>query len=148
MATLERAIAIAVEAHQGQTDKAGEPYILHPLRVMLWLYSTEEQIVGVLHDVVEDSDWTFTTLEKEGFSPVIIEALKAVTKKEGEAYSDFIRRAAQNKIGIKVKLADLADNSDISRINEPTEEDFKRLEKYKRAIQLLRQQLRENRHNR
>jgi len=137
MANLERAIAIAVEAHQGQTDKAGAPYILHPLRVMLSLATTEERIAGVLHDVVEDSNWTFEALEQEGFSTSIIEALKAVTKLEGEEYADFVLRASRNAIGAKVKLADLTDNSDMSRIPQPTEKDFKRLEKYQRAIRVL-----------
>jgi (p)ppGpp synthase/HD superfamily hydrolase len=137
MSTLERAIAIAVEAHQGQTDKAGAPYILHPLRVMFSLGTTEERIAGVLHDVVEDSDWTFEALAREGFSSSIVEALKAVTKKEREDYCDFVRRTSQNAIGAKVKLADLTDNSDMSRIKGPTETDFKRLEKYRRAIRLL-----------
>lgn len=137
MATLERAIAIALEAHRGQTDKAGAPYILHPLRVMLSLNSTEERIVGVLHDVVEDSPWTFEALAEEGFSAAVIEALRSVTKLEGEPYEEFVLRASRNAIGAKVKLADLRDNSDLSRIANPTEKDYERLEKYQRAIRSL-----------
>lgn len=137
MATLERAIAIAAEAHRGQTDQAGAPYILHPLRVMLSLNSLEERIVGVLHDVVEDSDWTFDALAAEGFSDHVVEALRAVTRLDGEDYQDFVRRASRNPIGAKVKFADLTDNSDMTRIKNPTDKDFKRLEKYRRALRLL-----------
>ncbi|MCA9901246.1 MAG: HD domain-containing protein [Ardenticatenaceae bacterium] len=137
MSTLERAIAIAAQAHAGQTDKAGVPYILHPLRVMLSLQSDAERIVGMLHDVIEDTPWTITALRDEGFSKEILAALETVTKREGEDYEAFVLRSAQNPIGRKVKLADLYDNSDISRIPSPTEKDFARLEKYKRAIAVL-----------
>lgn len=137
MATLEKAIAIAAEAHEGQTDKANAPYILHPLRVMLNLESTEDRIAGVLHDVVEDSHWTFDGLAEAGFSNAVIDALKSVTKLDGEVYEDFVRRASKNAIGRRVKLADLNDNSDLSRIENPSEKDYKRLEKYKRAIRWL-----------
>ncbi|MEZ5787289.1 MAG: HD domain-containing protein [Xanthobacteraceae bacterium] len=138
MSTLERAIAIAAEAHAGQVDKAGAPYVLHPLRMMLQLTSTDERIVAVLHDVCEDCpEWTFDRLRSEGFSPRIIEALKSVTKRDGEAYEDFVRRAAADPIGRSVKLADLRDNSDLSRIAAPSDHDFQRLEKYRRAIAFI-----------
>ena len=137
MATLGRAIAIAAEAHEGQFDKAGFPYILHPLRVMLRLNSLEDRIVGILHDVIEDTPWTPEMLRAEGFSEAILEALDTVTKREGEDYEAFIRRAASNPIGRRVKLADLADNSELSRIAQPTERDRARLEKYARATQYL-----------
>ena len=108
MSTLERAVAIAAEAHAGQVDKAGAPYLLHPLRVMLALTSNEERIVAVLHDVCEDCPgWSFERLRSEGFSDRILAALDSVTKREGEAYSDFVGRAAANAIGRNVKLADL-----------------------------------------
>ncbi len=112
MSTLERAIAIAAEAHAGQVDKAGAPYILHPLRVMLLLNTIEERIAGVLHDLVEDCpDWTFDRLRHEGFSEPVIAALEAVTKREGEHgdanYMTFVQRAGSDKIGRLVKLADL-----------------------------------------
>jgi len=128
VSTLERAIAIAVEAHAGQIDKAGGPYILHPLRVMLSLGTDDERIVGVLHDVCEDCPgWNFDRLRREGFSEPIIAALTSVTKIEGEPYEDFVLRAARNPIGRSVKHADLVDNSDISRIAEPTARDHERL---------------------
>ncbi len=137
MADLERAIAIAVEAHRGQVDKAGVPYILHPLRVMLKLSTEEERIVGVLHDVVEDTPWTFESLEREGFAPSVIDALRSVTRKDSESYEEFVLRASRNPIGRRVKLADLMDNSDPSRIENPTEADLQRMAKYARAIDLL-----------
>ena len=137
MADLERAIAIAVEAHRGQVDKAGVPYILHPLRVMLKLSTEEERIVGVLHDVVEDTPWTFESLEREGFAPSVIDALRSVTRKDSESYEEFVLRASRNPIGRRVKLADLMDNSDPSRIENPTQADLQRMAKYARAIDLL-----------
>ena len=140
MSTLERAIAIAAEAHAGQVDKAGAAYVLHPLRMMLNVSSNEERIVAVLHDVCEDCPgWTFDRLRSEGFSKRIIEALRSVTKREGEDYEAFVRRAASDPIGRRVKLADLHDNCDLSRISAPSERDFQRIEKYRRAIDLINQ---------
>jgi (p)ppGpp synthase/HD superfamily hydrolase len=138
MSTLERAIAIAAEGHSGAKDKGGIPYILHPLRVMLSLSSPEERIVAVLHDVVEDCrEWTLERLRAEGFSDRVIAALDSVTKREGENYNAFIVRAAADPIGRRVKLADLRDNSDISRIPAPTDSDRQRIAKYRDAIKLL-----------
>ena len=128
MSTLERAIVIAAEGHAGVKDKGGAPYILHPLRMILGLSSNDERIVAVLHDVCEDCPgWTLPRLRAEGFSEQIIEALDAVTKRDGEDYENFARRAAANPIGRKVKLADLADNCDLSRIAKPTEVDHQRI---------------------
>jgi (p)ppGpp synthase/HD superfamily hydrolase len=137
MSTLERAIAIAVEAHAGQVDKAGAPYILHPLRVMLAQRTNDARIVAVLHDVVEDCGVTFDELKAEGFSDVVVHALQSVTRGDGESYEDFVARAASNPIGREVKLADLADNSDLSRIASPTEGDLRRAEKYARAVEMI-----------
>jgi hypothetical protein len=140
MSTLERAIAIAAEAHVGQTDKAGAPYVLHPLRMMLRMSSLDERIVAVLHDVCEDCPgWTFDRLRAEGFADHIIVGLQSVTKRDGEDYEAFVRRSAANPIGRNVKLADLHDNSDLSRIAAPTARDFQRIEKYRRAIVLIGQ---------
>jgi len=135
---LERAIEIAVEAHEGQIDKGGNPYILHPLRVMMSVDGELEKIVAVLHDVVEDSNWTFEALLAEGFSIEVIEALKSVTKEsEDEDYDLFIQRAMQNPIGRKVKIADLRDNLDVTRISDITDTDVKRINKYKKALKIL-----------
>ena len=135
---LERAIEIAVEAHKGQVDKGGSPYILHPLRVMMSVNGESEKIVAVLHDVVEDSDWTFKALLAEGFSIEVIEALKSVTKEsEDEDYDLFVQRAMRNHIGRKVKIADLRDNLDVTRIIELGEKDLQRINKYKKALKIL-----------
>ena len=137
MSTLERAITIAVAAHAGQVDKAGRPYILHPLRVMLALDAMDDQIVGVLHDVIEDTDVTIDGLRAEGFSEVVLAALASVTNREGEDYPAFVMRAAANPIGRRVKLADLHDNSDLSRIAHPTQKDHERLARYRAAIEAI-----------
>jgi (p)ppGpp synthase/HD superfamily hydrolase len=136
MSTLERAICIAAEAHAGVPDKGGAPYILHPLRMMLTLSTTEERIVAVLHDVCEDRPdlWTLEKLRAEGFSEEIIRALDSVTKREKEVYEDFALRAAADPIGRSVKLADLKDNCDLSRISNPSDKDRERIDKYRRAI--------------
>ncbi|VVO82417.1 HD domain-containing protein [Pseudomonas sp. H22_DOA] len=136
--TLERAIAIAAAAHAGQLDKGGAPYILHPLKVMLRMTTLEERIVAVLHDVVEDCDISLDDLRKEGFSEEVLTAIQSVTKVPGESYEDFVERAAQNPIGRVVKLADLEENSDLSRIASPSWDDLERVEKYRRAIARLR----------
>ena len=138
-ATLERAIASAATTPAGQTDTGGAPYLLHPLRVMLRVAPGAQQIVAVLHDVVEDSEGkvTFDDLAREGFSQEVIDGVRTVTRIEGESYEDFIARAALNPVGKAVKLADLAENSDLSRIEAPTQKDLERVEKYRRAIKRL-----------
>ena len=138
---LERAIEIAAAAHRGQTDKAGQPYILHPLRVMLACEGEATRIVAVLHDVIEDSDWTPEALRAEGASDAILAALDTVTRREDETYSEFIERAARNEIGRAVKIADLHDNLDLSRIAQPTQADFARMDRYRAALQHLGAQL-------
>lgn len=137
MSTLERAIAIAAEAHAGQFDKAGEPYILHPLRVMLALQALEDRIAAVLHDVVEDTTVTFDKLQAEGFSPEILSAVDALTKRPGETRLDAAARAAADPIALRVKLADNAENMDLSRIPNPTEADYSRLREYTAVRALL-----------
>ncbi len=130
MSTLERAIEIAAHAHAGQTDKGGHPYILHPLRVMLTVSTPNERIVAVLHDVVEDTIITSTQLEEAGFSAEIIDAIFALTKTKGEGRLPAAHRTAANAIARVVKLADVADNSDFSRIANPTEKDLARISEY------------------
>ena len=143
MATLERAIEIARQAHAGQVDKGGADYIWHPLRVMERGENEEQKIVGVLHDVVEDSDWTFEMLEAEGFSGEIVDALRCVTKQsEDEDYDAFISRIITNPLAIKVKLYDLEDNMDLSRLKFITEADIARCEKYKRVHNRLVEEIR------
>ena len=136
---LERAIEIAQEAHKGVKDKGGHDYINHPIRVMHAMSNDQEKIVAILHDVVEDSDWTFERLKEEGFEDSVIESLRCITKySEEEDYQEFIKRAATNKIATKVKMADIEDNLDLSRLGTLTEKDLTRIEKYKKALKHLK----------
>jgi (p)ppGpp synthase/HD superfamily hydrolase len=139
MPTLEDAIALAAEAHKDQKDKAGAPYILHPLRVMLSRHMTscEHRIAAVLHDVVEDTEINAAYLRAQGYSDVVLAAIESVTKREGEDYFSRVRRAAVNPIGRCIKRADLEDNMDLSRIANPTQKDLDRTKKYIEAHKLL-----------
>jgi (p)ppGpp synthase/HD superfamily hydrolase len=138
MSTLQRAIEIATEAHKGQVDKSGKEYIGHPMRVMEMGKTEEEKIVGILHDVIEDTDWTFEALAEEGFSKEVIDALRCVTKlSENENYDDFIERVKKNSLAVAVKINDLSDNMDIRRLPYLSDKDVKRLKKYLRAYKKL-----------
>lgn len=137
MASLERAIEIAAKAHAGQTDKAGQPYILHPLRVMLRVSDTESRIAAVLHDVVEDSEITFDDLRAEGFSESVLAALETLTKRPGETRMEAASRARANPIAREVKLADNAENMDLSRISQPTQKDRARVAEYRQVRAVL-----------
>jgi guanosine-3',5'-bis(diphosphate) 3'-pyrophosphohydrolase len=137
MSTLEKAIEIAVKAHAGQLDKAGQPYILHPLRVMLAVESPHERIAAILHDVVEDTGISFEDLADENFPVEVIEAVRALTKEPGESRIEAAQRAVRNPIARAVKLADVADNMNLSRIAEPTEKDRERLREYQAVREIL-----------
>ncbi len=141
MANLQRALEIAVESHKTQKQKDGTPYALHPIRLSMSLESEEQKIVALLHDVVEDTDWTFEGLVHEGFSESVIEALRLLTHTDGSLYEDYVERLASNSLAKAVKKADLADNMDFKRIPEPTERDFARLQKYHRAWRRLRDEV-------
>lgn len=138
MANLEDAIAVALTAHRGQRDKGGRPYILHPLTLMVQMKSELEQIVAVLHDVVEDAPaFPLEKLRTMGFSEDVLLALNCLTKREGESYEDFIDRVKENDVARRVKMADLEHNMDPSRLIEITATDRVRLEKYRRAREQL-----------
>ena len=138
VSTIELAIAIAAEAHAGQTDKGGAPYILHPLRVMLRMENDTDRMVAVLHDVLEDCPaWSAARLRSSGFSEEIITAIEALTRYPWESYENFITRAGRNEIARRVKLADLGEDCDLSRIKAPDQEDRERVSKYERAIKAL-----------
>jgi len=137
LSDLTRAIVIAAEAHRGQVDKAGEAYILHPLRVMLRMRTEPERIAAVLHDLLEDTGWVPEQLRAEGFSEEVLRALDHLTRREGEGYLAFVRRAARDPVAWAVKRADLEDNMDLSRIPHPTEKDRARLERYRQALEIL-----------
>lgn len=141
MSTLEKAIEIAARSHAGQIDKAGHPYILHPLRLMLKMNSAPARIAAVLHDVVEDTPVTLDDLRREGFSEDTVAAIEALTKRPNEARLDAAQRAAANPIAKQVKLADVADNMDLSRIAAPTAADFARLKEYEKVLALLQSRL-------
>lgn len=138
MPTLEDAIQLAVKAHAGQVDKAGQVYILHPLRVMFAVEGETARMVAVLHDVVEDTEYTFADLRGMGFSDTVIEALDCLTRRDDETYMAFVERAAKHPIAKQVKLADIEDNMDIRRLPTVTEHDRSRLDRYRRAWQLLK----------
>ena len=139
MSTLERAIAIAAEAHEGQLDKGGAPYVLHLARVMVEMDSPTERIVAVLHDLVEDTAWKFEQLRAEGFSELVVSAVDSLTRRGSEDYMTFVRRAARHDVARKVKIADLRDNMDPTRLSEPTEKDRERLQRYQLALSYLEQ---------
>jgi (p)ppGpp synthase/HD superfamily hydrolase len=132
----KRAMQIAFDAHMRQVDKAGVPYIFHPIHVAEQMETEEECIVALLHDVVEDTNITFEDLDKE-FSSVVIEALKLMTHDKSVPYSDYVKRIKNNPIARKVKLADLNHNSDETRICNLSSEDIERIKKYHSAIMIL-----------
>ncbi len=137
MPTLEDAIALAVRAHRGQVDKGGMPYILHPLGVMLRMRTEAEMMVAVLHDVIEDTEYTIEALRQEGYPEEVLASLDHVTRREGESYEAFTRRAGENPVARRVKMADLEDNMDVRRIEDLTDKDLERLRRYQRAWRML-----------
>lgn len=130
---LDKAMIIAIRAHSGQLDKCGEPYILHPMRVMLGRNNELERICGILHDVVEDSEITLTDLKTEGFSDEVIDIIDCLTKRKGEKYEDFISRVLTNEIACRIKLSDINDNMDVTRLQCYSDGDLERIERYKLA---------------
>lgn len=136
------AIAIAAGVHQDQTDRGGHAYILHPLRAMMRLRTDDSDLmcIAVLHDSVEDSGGavTLASLEKEGFSPRVLAALKLLTHDPVEPYDEYVKRISTNKDATRVKLEDLRDNSDITRLKGVRQKDFERVQKYNRAFLFLR----------
>ncbi|MFT7372676.1 MAG: (p)ppGpp synthase/HD superfamily hydrolase [Oleiphilaceae bacterium] len=137
MSDIDKAISIATKAHAGQLDKAGQPYILHPLRLMFKFHSNDEMIVAVLHDVVEDSSFTLENLKDYKFSEVVINAIAILTKSNNESYEDFILRVSNNELARKIKIEDIKDNLDLTRLNKITDNDLVRIEKYHRALKWL-----------
>jgi hypothetical protein len=135
---LNRAVALAAEAHQDQVDKAGAPYLFHPLRSMLRASTPDERLVAVLHDVLEDSPWTAEGLRREGFPRHVVRAIERLTRHDGEGYDAFIERVAGDGLATRVKLLDLEDNADLGRIRAPGPDDEARVRKYRQAIERLR----------
>ncbi|MBE2269579.1 MAG: GTP pyrophosphokinase [Anaerolinea sp.] len=134
MPTIEDAILFAIEVHRGQVDKAGNPYILHPLRVMGRMTDDAARIVAVLHDTIEDSDHTLDDLRALGYDETIVAAVDALSRREDETYEQFIQRIKPNPLARRVKLGDLLDNMDLRRANPVVaEKDAERLARYQRA---------------
>ena len=133
MPTIEDAVILATEAHRGQVDRAGQPYILHPLRLMCGVNSETERIIAVLHDVIEDTDYTLDDLRQRGYSEEIVEAVDCLSRRDDETYEQFIQRIKPNRLARRVKLADLVDNMDIRRTRMLQEKDLERLQRYQNA---------------
>ena len=136
---IENAIELALRAHKGQKDKAGAPYILHPLRIMLAMDTDAERQAAVLHDVIEDRGVTPEMLRSKGFSEDVCSAVAVLTKTPGESYNEYLCRVNENPIARKVKMADLNDNMNLNRIKAPTQKDRERIEKYKKAMEFLKE---------
>lgn len=132
----ELALQIAQKAHAGQVDKAGKDYILHPMTVASYMDTDIEKTIAYLHDVLEDTDVTVDALRKI-FPNEIVDTLITLTHRKDESYFEYIQRVSKSKLAKKVKVADLLHNLDITRIKEPTKQDYERLEKYKKAILYL-----------
>jgi len=142
---IEKALEIAIKAHLGQVDKGGNAYILHPLRVMNKFSEKDLMIVSILHDVVEDTNITLDDLLHDGFSSDIVDAIGCLTKRKNEDYNSFIKRVMSNSLAVKVKIADIRDNLDISRLSDPlSTKDIERVAKYKIALRSLEEYVNSN----
>lgn len=134
----KKAIKLCFKAHAGQVDKSGLPYAHHPLHLAEQMDDEDSTVAALLHDVIEDTQYTFEDLETMGFGESVIDALKLLTHDDSVPYLDYVRKIRSNPIARKVKLADLAHNSDLTRLDhEPRETDLERLKKYKKAIRIL-----------
>lgn len=134
---LSKAITIALRAHEGQVDKAGRPYASHIMRVTEMCNTLDEKITGALHDIVEDTQWTFEMLFDEGFPKHIVDAVECLTRREGEDYFDYISRVKENELASRVKINDLNDNMDPRRCEELSDLNIERLSRYQKAKQEL-----------
>jgi len=137
MYLLEKALHIALTAHTGQLDKGGEPYILHPLRLFFSLKGQDEKIIALLHDVIEDSDITLNQLENDGFPESITKRVFILTRQHHQTYEEYIETVKQDTVATSVKLADLEDNMDRTRLKTLTPKDEERLKKYEWAYHFL-----------
>ncbi len=133
----QEALDIAFNGHKDQYDKAGQPYILHPLRLMFAFNDVTLKVIALLHDVIEDTPITIDELRSKGFSEDILEAISALTKRNDESYEQFILRVSQNSLAKQVKIADLKDNMNLARLNKITQADLERLQKYHNSLIFL-----------
>lgn len=125
-------LVLATNAHAGQVDRGGSPYILHPLKVMHYLKSTDEELqcIALGHDIIEDTDTTYSDLAKAGMSERVIEGIRALTKVRGESYDEYKQRVLQSKDAMLVKRCDLRHNTDIRRLKGVSDKDIQRMAKY------------------
>ena len=133
----KKALKLCFEAHKEQVDKSGLPYVFHPFHLAEQMTDEETTIVALLHDVVEDTDYSLCDLREMGFGEEIIEALSLMTHDKSVPYLDYVAKIRDNPIARRVKLADLRHNSDTTRLDHVDDEALKRVEKYARAIRLL-----------
>jgi (p)ppGpp synthase/HD superfamily hydrolase len=133
----KKAMKFAYQAHQGQTDKSGLPYIYHPMHIAEQMEDESTTVCALLHDVVEDTHYTLEDLIQQGYPSEIIEALSLLTHNKDISYMDYVRKIKSNKIASTVKLADLQHNSDLSRLEVIDDDALKRIEKYRKAMQIL-----------
>lgn len=133
----KKALRVAFEAHKDQMDKSGLPYVFHPFHLAEQMKDEQTTAAALLQDVVEDSEYTFADLEKMGFDKQVLDALALLTHQPEVDYFDYVRKIRTNPIAAAVKKADLKHNSDLSRLNEVTQEDLERVEKYRKALQIL-----------
>ena len=135
---LHKAITIACEAHQGQSSINGEPYILHPLRLLIKAKSNEEKIIAILHDVIEKTNISLLDLKNKGFDQNIISSIDSLSRRRSESYIEYIERLMQNKISVKIKLLDLADNIKIHSENNDNGIYDAKINQYKNALKQIR----------
>lgn len=134
----EIALNIATEAHKGQKDKGGADYIKHPLKVSDLCQHSLSKVIALLHDVIEDCGESEMSLSEKGIYPMVFQRVSLLTKKDGQDYQDYLEKIAEDPYAREVKIADLTHNMDLSRIQNPTDKDFKRVEKYKKALDFLK----------
>ena len=137
MSNLDKAVALACKVHAGQIDKSGQPYILHPLSLMLKFQDENARIVSVLHDVVEDGNVTLNELRQLGLCELVVSAIDFLSKKPYEPYEEFILRLSSNELARKVKIEDIKDNLDLTRLQSIRDDDLIRIAKYHKALQYL-----------
>ncbi len=133
----KKALRLCFDAHKDQVDKSGLPYVFHPFHLAMEMTDELSTVVALLHDVIEDTDYTLQDLENMGFPPAVLEAIGLMTHQEGVPYMEYVATIKTNPLARIVKMADLRHNSNIARVDNPTEKDYARVEKYRQAMALL-----------
>lgn len=133
----KKAMRVCFAAHKDQLDKSGLPYVFHPFHLAEQMRDEDTAVTALLHDVAEDSDITLDDLRDMGFNERVLHALSLLTHDHAVPYSEYVRRIGSDPVARAVKIADLTHNSDLSRLDEPTEDDLKRVGKYTAALAVL-----------